>query len=208
MAWHVVEQGEHLTQIAFKYGFCDHQVVLAHPDNQQLRDDNRDPHLLLPGDRVFIPEAKKKTAQVATGKLHRFVLKAPKIMLRVVLHDEEGKPLASKPFKIVIGGKTINGTTKGDGLVEVPIPIDARDGKLEIEGHELDLRVGHLDPGHAISGVQSRLRNLGYNLGDEHGELGPVTREAISRFQETEGLEVTGEPNDQTLAKLKERHRC
>jgi hypothetical protein len=208
MAWHVVEQGEHLPQIAFKYGFCDYQPILDHPNNQPLKDNNRDPHLLLPGDRIFIPDAAPKTVAVATGQLHRFVLKAPKIMLRMLLHDEEGNPLASKPFKLLIGGKTIEGTTNGDGLLEVPIPIDARDGKLEIEGFDLDLHVGSLDPGHEISGVQSRLRNLGYDLGDEYGEMGPATHDAIGRFQQAEQLEVTGEPNNETLAKLKERHKC
>ena len=208
MPWHVVKQGEHLWRIALKYGFCDHQAIFDHPNNQSLKDNKRDPHLLMPGDRIFVPEVAPKTVPAATGQLHRFVLKSPRIKLRMVLHDEDGNPLAAKPFKLLIGGKTIEDTTNGDGLLEVPIPVDAHDGKLEIEGHCLDVRVGSLDPGHEITGIQSRLRNLGYRLGDEYGELGPATRDAIALFQQVEGIDVTGEPDDKTLAKLKEKHRC
>lgn len=208
MAWHIVQQGEHLPEIARKYGFGKHSVILDHPENQKLRDDKRDPHLLLPGDRVFIPEHRKTAVEVQAEKRHQFVVEVPKLMLRVFLHDENDKPLGFKPFTVTIGGRKVDGTTGRDGLVEVPIPINAHDGKLEIDGHKFEIRIGFLDPINSITGTQSRLMNLGYTIQEEFGALGPATRDALSRFQETEGLEVTGQPNDQTLSKLQEKHRC
>src|SRR4029079_9588222 len=106
-----------------------------------LKDKKRDPHLLLPGDRVFIPDKDDKQVEVPTGKKHRFQVKLPSLMLRVMVHNEDDKPFASKPYKITIDAADKERTTDGDGLVEVPIPIDAKEGTLEIEGHERPLRI-------------------------------------------------------------------
>jgi N-acetylmuramoyl-L-alanine amidase len=208
MPWHTVRQGDHLPRIAAQYGFSDHKLIFDHPNNQLLKDKKRDPNLLCPGDRVYIPGKDDKQVEVATGKKHRFRVKLTKLSLRVVVHDENDKPFASKPYKLTIDGKEQQGTTNGDGLVEVPVPVDAKEGMLEIEGHEIPIRIGHLDPLEEITGVQSRLANIGYDLGDEHGEVGPKTREALERFQKAVGLSVTGDLDDATRSKLGEKHLC
>ena len=60
----------------------------------------------------------------------------------------------------------------------------------------------------ARSGVQGRLSNLGYDCGDEHGELGPVTRSALRAFQETYEMTVNGEADSATREKLQEKYGC
>jgi peptidoglycan hydrolase-like protein with peptidoglycan-binding domain len=50
--------------------------------------------------------------------------------------------------------------------------------------------------------AQSQLNRSGFNAGAEDGVLGRGTREAISKFQESKGLEVNGELNGPTLAAL------
>ena len=207
MPWHTVLQGEYVAQIAHAYGFADQSVIFDHPDNQPLKDKKRDPHVLHPGDRLFVPDKDDKRVEIATGKLHKFKVKLPKIMLRVFVHDEDDQPFASKPFKVTIDGVEIEGQTDGDGKIELPIPLTAKGGKLLIEGHELPLRIGHLDPIEEVTGAQSRLANVGYDLGGEHGEIGPRTREALRRFQKANGLTESGDLDDATRGKLSEKHR-
>lgn len=64
----------------------------------------------------------------------------------------------------------------------------------------LDLR--DLDPPSELTGAQGRLVNLGYPCGGVDGELGPRTREALQAFQKDHGLNVTGELDGATIARL------
>jgi len=50
--------------------------------------------------------------------------------------------------------------------------------------------------------VQRALNERGYNSGPVDGIIGPITRSAITSFQENEGLTVTGLPNQETLLTL------
>jgi len=51
---------------------------------------------------------------------------------------------------------------------------------------------GNLLPDQVIYNLQRALKDLGYYAGPLNGSLGPITRAAISAFQEDNGLEVTG----------------
>jgi len=81
------------------------------------------------------------------------------------------------------------------------IPAGARSGRLLVgQGSTkdyYDLRLGELDPLETDEGIRGRLIDLGFgadNLND-----------AISAFQKREGLETTGEANEATQNRLKER---
>ncbi len=50
--------------------------------------------------------------------------------------------------------------------------------------------------------VQQALNQAGYNAGRVDGIWGPQTRSALSNFQESEGLEPTGQLNDRSLLAL------
>ncbi len=50
--------------------------------------------------------------------------------------------------------------------------------------------------------VQQTLNNMGYNAGPVDGQLGPTTRDALTRFQQAQNLPQTGEPDAKTLAAL------
>jgi N-acetylmuramoyl-L-alanine amidase len=73
---------------------------------------------------------------------------------------------------------------------------------------EWDLEIGHLDPVEALTGVQERLANLGFNPGPIDGIRGPLTNFAVRRFQQAHGLAVDEIPGPQTQAKLKELYGC
>ncbi len=60
-----------------------------------------------------------------------------------------------------------------------------------------------MDPIEELSGIQGRLKNMGYYVGDIDGETGPATEFAIRQFQSKNRLEVTGVPCEQTIDKLK-----
>ncbi|MGC3988713.1 MAG: peptidoglycan-binding domain-containing protein [Chthoniobacteraceae bacterium] len=51
--------------------------------------------------------------------------------------------------------------------------------------------------------VQQELKDGGYYFGDVNGQAGPETTQALKRFQIRNGLEVTGQLNDETRKALK-----
>ncbi len=57
-----------------------------------------------------------------------------------------------------------------------------------------------------ISGVQQRLQNLGYAPGRADDIVGPKTRVALIKFQNTVGLPTTGKADKETRQKLEEIH--
>ncbi len=58
------------------------------------------------------------------------------------------------------------------------------------------------DPGEIIASVQQELQRLGYYRGSLDGTYGPMTRRALLNYQRDNGLPVTGEIDQDTLASL------
>jgi hypothetical protein len=89
-----------------------------------------------------------------------------------------------------------------DAVHEGPeLPEPEPDEPLE-EVFHFDLR--HMDPSSEVSGAQGRLHLLGYRVDGIDGQADDAFREALSAFQADHELEVTGELDDATQAKLKE----
>ncbi|MEN8152040.1 MAG: peptidoglycan-binding domain-containing protein, partial [Planctomycetota bacterium] len=61
-----------------------------------------------------------------------------------------------------------------------------------------------LDPVETTAGAQQRLNNLGFACGTESGELTSRTQRALRSFQSMYGLEVTGEPNEETTQQIRD----
>jgi peptidoglycan hydrolase-like protein with peptidoglycan-binding domain len=60
-----------------------------------------------------------------------------------------------------------------------------------------------------IAGIQKRLQNLGFSIGESaDGVFGTKTRSGVSAFQRKYKLPVTGKPDSTTQAKLKEMYGC
>lgn len=210
---HVVKAGECLPAIAERYGFGDYRLVYDAPENAELRRQRPNPSLLHPGDVVTIPEPQRKMASGPTGKQHSFVVHRPERVLRLVLKDHELKPLAGEPYELHFksGPSIVGKSTDGAGKLEEPVPARAVEATLVCQGRWLTLRLGHLNPlrdvpDEAISGVQGRLRNLGYYTGPTTGTLDEYTQFAIELFQREFGLEETGKADAATLSKLEQEH--
>jgi N-acetylmuramoyl-L-alanine amidase len=157
-----------------------------------------------------VPPLEPKTVSVATGSLHKFTVQRPRARLNVQI-VEAGEPRANEPFVLVVDRNTrLSGKTDGDGRVDQPLPPLARMANLTVgEGeaavtYRLLLRA--LDPVTEVSGVQARLRNLGYGEVPLDGEMGPATVAALCAFQRDHSLDVTGKPDKATQDKLKEQH--
>lgn len=213
---HRVEQGDCLASIAHRYGFGTWRAIYDHPDNEALRAQRPDPHVLAPGDTVVIPDKAERSAEVATGAEHSFRVRLPRVHLRLHLRGRGGEPLADTRYEVEVGGQTLSGTTDGDGLLEEEVPADATSGRLRVFAYEddperstdLELAIGHLDPVHEDDGARARLRNLGYPVrpGGDDGDGESLAR-AVRRFQKDHELEVSGALDDATLDKLQEVHK-
>ncbi len=218
MTIHDVQQGETLLTIAQKYGFRSWEAIWNHERNQDLRGKRPDPMVLAPGDKVVIPEKKKRPFQCETDQSHTFRLRSPGCYFTVCLQDESAKPYAGCAYELTVGKETFKGTTSADGMVSHPVKESAREGELKLWRNPEDpngvytwkIQIGHLDPLKDVSdirGVQSRLNNLGYHTGPVDGRMSDATRSALKDFQRRIGYDPpTGEIDERTLAELAARH--
>ena len=179
---HIVKQDEHLSGIAAENGFGDFHIILDHPRNAALKA-RRDPHVLFPGDEVFIPDRTEKTEQGVTAKVHRFQLADAPLFLRIRFRDLDNKPVGNAPYELLLEAKETpdKNKTDKDGVI-VPheigklvkngelkvthkLPPLAKDDSAREEKFKFDLKVGRLNPETMLSGQQARLNNLGYFAG-------------------------------------------
>jgi len=202
--WREVSEGECLLSIAFETGFL-WETLWNLPENAELREKRKDPGLLLPGDRILIPELRTETFERNTDARHRFVKRGTPAKLRLVVEYEDD-PVANADYVLSLDGSVRKGKTDSQGLLEVPIPPNASEGLLEVGGLRFELQLGALDPHSEDIGAQQRLANLGFYHGELDGVVGPKTRKAIGEFQARTGLPLTGELDDRTLDLLLERH--
>jgi putative peptidoglycan binding protein len=208
---HVVSNGECIYSIARDAGHL-WQTIWNHPGNAELKRQRHDPGILLPGDRVFVPACQLKEESGATEQRHSFRKRGEKQTLTIHAYRFD-EPMARQRYVLVFdkGARSFQGTTDADGRVKVPIRGNERSAKL-IVGSDPDdqeifeLTLGGIDPIVEISGVQTRLINLGFGC-DVSGTLDERTVAAISAFQSAVGLPVTGEPDEATRQRLKAEHR-
>ena len=167
---------------------------------------------MYPGDRVFIPAIEIKEVPRDTDKRHKFKLKGGVINFRMTVYGSDKTPRPNIPYTFSVHpkpGTVVAGQTNGDGKIEQRIPRDARRALLKIDEQEIEIRLGELDPIETISGIQARLKNLGYDPGEIDGIDGPKTRAAVRAFQkECPPLVVDGIYGPKTRAKLKEVYGC
>jgi hypothetical protein len=202
-----VLSGDCIDSIATVHGFF-WWTIWNDPANRELRTIRKDPNVLLPGDRVTIPPLRTKTVACSTGKRHQFKRMGVPARLRFRLSTADGRPRIGLEYTIAIDGRVRTGMTDNEGAVTIDIAPTAKTGRLTILGghrpEEYVIKLGALDPITEISGIRGRLRNLGYECGEDEAQ----TRNAISCFQQANGLEATGTWDQETQQKLQELHGC
>ena len=203
---HVVENGDCIWSLAMGSGHF-WETIWNDSNNSGLREKRRDPNVLFVGDVVHIPERVEKQEAGATEKRHRFRRKGVPVKFRIqMLRD--GKPRASRPYRITIDGSSREGKTDGNGWIETSIPPGAREGRLVMGEEIYELNLGHLDPIDETKGVQQRLQNLGYYGGAIDGQAGTLTQGALAMFQRDEGLPANGRMDDATRDALMKAHHA
>ncbi|MFO0607883.1 MAG: peptidoglycan-binding domain-containing protein [Polyangiales bacterium] len=191
--WHTVGQGESVESVAYRAGHR-WQTVWEHPSNTPLRELRRSPHVLLPGDRVFVPPLERKAVDADTTRRHRFRCENVPSRLRLRF-SIGGAARANAPYVLTVDGVRSEGSTDGDGRIDVPVhPLAGRavleflDEPGRTARRVFDLNLRHLDPSAEASGARSRLRHNGYDARNDDR-----ARDALRSFQERNGLPPTGE---------------
>ena len=231
---YVVQEGECVESIAFSRGLL-WQTVWNHPRNAALRQADRNPNILLPGDRLYVPELDQKTVDAGTEQRHAFCVSGAlsKIQIRLLkwvkpvgmesqeamqseTADESSESqttvaLANVPYVVLIDGQSYTGHTDAEGWVVQTIAPDAQRGSLIVEpgtgkAYEMTLLLGGLDPIDAASGIWQRLANLGFACGAGCAPDSSDYRSALEAFQTATGLEASGLVDADTRAKLKDLH--
>ncbi|PRP98597.1 peptidoglycan-binding protein [Enhygromyxa salina] len=196
---HTVVQGDSISSIGFAHGIHP-DTVWNDPDNADLRALRGDPNTLFPGDVVTVPDKRVRTYVGATDERHRFQRKGVPARLRVQFFLDD-RPRADEVYTLEINAVEVEtGLTDANGAVEVWIPPSARTGRILFHGgaEAHDLSIGHLDPIDELSGVQGRLRNLGFFHGAVDGELSDALELSLQEFQASHGLDAHGLIDDPT----------
>ena len=212
---HEVKRGECLLSICADYGFTDWKPIFDHPENKELKAKRPDPNLLLPGDRIYIPDPRPKTVTLATGERHEVVVKRPTVWLKLKVLDHVEGEREPADYQLTVEGlpKPLTGTLGADGVLEVEVPAVAQTARLLIQKdgavlERFELAIGALAPPDSVQGVQERLTRLGFPCGEVDGELGPRTERAIRLFRTRFGIEEEDLPGGATVNKLKELAGC
>jgi len=202
---HVVGQGECIYLLAARCGH-DWKTIWNHPQNAALKEARQDPGVLLPGDRVHIPEIKVKSIDLPSGRRHRVVVMGQNITLQLRMCDADGEPIAGAKYQIAIGKRKIEVTSNGDGRIEALIPASAMEAKLRNlqTGEIYSLNLGHMDPPDTASAIRKRLANLGYNLDAVDGSIDEQALSVLRAFCEDAELGWEGEPKE-IIRKLQEK---
>jgi len=231
---YLVRQGDCISSIASKHGLF-WETVWNDAKNGKLKNERKDPNVLLPGDIVYVPNKELKQQPISSNQKHRFRKKGVPAKLRLRLMQEpeppgatvadedgdeaqapestpqEDEPRANVPYILEIEGVQVEGKTDSQGYIEHSMPPDAKVGKLIVEPATpneivIPLKLGTLNPISEITGVKQRLNNLGFDCGDKDDSITAGFKAALKVFQENHSLDMTGELDQATRDKVREVH--
>lgn len=173
---HEVRHGECINSIAQQSGHH-WETIWNDGGNSDLKSKRKNPDVLFPGDKVFVPPLDETPESGATEKRHRFRLKGGvQLILRVLkeghddrvhaLDPDKNKPWeyndapkddqkapkdqaeANQRYKLDVEGTLYEGTTDGEGVLKHSIVASARTGRLTLRPGATDERVIELEIGH------------------------------------------------------------
>jgi hypothetical protein len=207
--YHEVKQGEHVYRIARQHGLTNLELVWGDPQNAALSQERKNPHVLFPGDQLFVPEKQQKVEQQRTTAIHTFQINVQPLRPKLVVEDESDEPLANETCRLNVQGEIEERTTDVEGRLDKQIPELAEDAMLSIHGVEIPIKIGHLDPVDKVTGQLARLNNLGYDAGEMGEADDQKFRSAVEEFQcDAEIKPITGICDQETQDKLKFEHGC
>jgi hypothetical protein len=202
MQKYTVRDGDCILSIAKTHGYL-WETIWNDPANAELRAQRADPNVLLAGDEVVLPDKGDKEEVRPTDARHRFVVRADlaKFKIRVLVDD---KPDRGAPYELKLAnGDVRTGSLDFEGFLTEEIPGDIRTGLLTV-GPPTDrmswgLQFGGLDPITTPSGVEQRLKQLGF-------DAQPDANQRIKAFQHKHRLDETGEVDPKTRSTLRQQY--
>jgi len=202
---HKVKQGDSVASLSDVTGHFP-GTIWNHPENNALRSRRDNMNILAEDDEVFIPELRNKALPCQTIMRHRFRRVGVPALYRLQLL-RDGQPRQNLSYLLVVDGNVIEGSTDERGVIEVFVPPSTSEILLFIGNEEKPriLKIGELEPADSTSGMQQRLRNLGYDC-PASGSFDETTRTALRAFQQRAGMIPTGDPDATTLATLRRAH--
>lgn len=207
---HTIAEGESIAALALQYGFAP-ETIWDDAANAALKKKRKAPNILAAGDSVTIPALRVVARPVDAGASVRIRRKGLPQVFRVRFLAPDGTPRKELPYLIELedesGKEQRSGTTNGEGFVIEKLSPLVRTVTVTLgPSREVHQFQAELDPLDTDSGLQDRLRNLGYSCGEEDGAIGPATTEAIRAFQRDAGLAENGTADTPTREELKKRH--
>ena len=107
-------------------------------------------------------------------------------------------PIAGAAYTLAVDGITYKAETDGEGMVSHVVPGKPTSGTLTLDMWAVELTINPLSASDDPDGYAARLENLGYFAADPSM--------ALMRFQSANGLDLSGQMNAETKAKLEEEH--
>jgi hypothetical protein len=213
---HIVKDGEHLPGIAAMYGFSSYKSVWEHPENAELKKERKNPNILNPGDKVFIPDKEIKEETRPADAKHLFEADTELLVLRVKVLDLLDRP-RGEPCTLSTDSANFSLFEVNDHILAGTISSDAEKGELffpiaDQSDVKIPVFIGGLNPIKEVTGQQQRLNNLGYFAGfDEHSTA--QLKFAIEEFQcdhlkECKLTKPTGDMDDHTRDALEKAYGC
>lgn len=223
---HIVEEREHVSAVAERFGFHNWRTVWDHPNNDALRELRAYHHIVHPGDELFVPDFQEKIEDGATTQTHVFVVENRPLFLRLRLQDWDARPLVDVPCGVGLDTLEVDAVTDGEGMIDQPVGKQVKDGEVRAHRPEkstlkYDLHIGGLRDERTFLGQQARLNNMGYFAGfsktDEEQfwwaaeeflcdtDKKPVTRGPFID-PELGVVDATGAPDAAFVAKLVKAH--
>ncbi|MCC7374822.1 MAG: LysM peptidoglycan-binding domain-containing protein [Verrucomicrobiales bacterium] len=203
---YTVLQGDHIEKIAAKHRLT-FKKIWDHAQNSELRALRKNPNVLQPGDRLFLPDATLRVEDASTNARHRFQAKLPKLWLRLDLKKFFSQNLTVDHCRIYVDSDWHELPIPENGIIEVRIPPKLDEAILEIRDLTYIIKIGELDPVERPLGQIERLRNLGYYVGTNGDTaLEVCLKGAVWRFQSDYGLKPTGHCDEVTQGKLLQVH--
>jgi N-acetylmuramoyl-L-alanine amidase len=195
MKTHTVKKGNCFASISKQYGFHDANILYSDAANASLKSKRPNMHVLSPKDKVAIPEKMPKTVDLAAETSTTFKVKGIITEFKLVVEDFDGNALADKAYLLDIEGLKFEGKTDGTGLIEETINAQSVRGELTVylDAEKKNsifwpLKIGCLMPINEISGIQSRLNNLGYFCANENGDEDESTKASVRAFKKKHDL--------------------
>jgi OmpA family len=125
--------------------------------------------------------------------------------IRIV--DLDFQPIGDLPFELTMAEVKVKGKTSKDGLIVEKLPPDTTNGTLTVDGFSREVTFTPFEDSSTVVGAQPRLMNLAAGTEDAQlGELDEATQLALMRFQNKHEMPSSGQLDDPTVSKIKERY--